>query len=438
MPCKPDTYGLHEALELRRCGQDKIARRQLDLLRRHLRHAATIPFYQRLFKQAGFNPDDITSVSELSRLPLTERKDVDNTPEAFTSGTIPAIADIALTSGTTGNPLVVPFTAHDLERLAFNEEIAFYSAGLKKNDRVLLTVTLDRCFTAGFAYFQGLVRLGATAIRSGPGQPARQWRLIEQLRPTVLLGVPTFLLGLAHWGLENGYAPGKAGIKTIITIGEPIRKVDFTPTGLGRALQESWKAEVFSSYGVTELGTAFGDCRAACGAHIHPELMIAEIVDDNGKVVADGQPGEVIATPLGVEGFPLVRFRTGDISRIHSGVCRCGWNTPRLGPIEGRLSQRLKYKGTTLYPAMIFHALQEIPGTADAYIEVSQSYDLSDEVTVVVGADEHGPDQQKIKETLQAHLRVSPQVMLMDRSAVKARMHNDVGRKPKFFFDLRK
>jgi phenylacetate-CoA ligase len=438
MSCRPDAHSLQEALDLRRSGPDEIARQQPSLLRRHLQHAATFPFYHRLFKETSFSPDRVNSISDLACLPLIGRKDVENAHDAFSSDAVPAIADIALTSGTTGNPLVVPYTANDLERLAFNEEVAFYSAGLREGDRVLLTITLDRCFIAGFAYFRGLVRLGATAIRSGPGQPARQWQLIERLHPTALLGVPSFLLGLARWGSENGYNPKVAGIKTIITIGEPIRKADFTPTRLGQFLQECWGAKIFSSYGVTELETAFGDCPAACGAHIHPELMIVEIVDDHGKVLPNGQPGEVIATPLGVEGFPLIRFRTGDIARIHTDPCSCGWNTPRLGPIEGRLSQRLKYKGTTLYSAMIFHALQEIPGATDVYIEVRQSFDLSDEVTVVIGTDEHGPDLRRIEEALQAHLRVRPEVILKDRSAVKARMHNDLDRKPRNFFDFRK
>jgi phenylacetate-CoA ligase len=438
MFCRPDAHSLQAALDLRQSGPDEIARKQLDLLQRHLQHASTFPFYQRRFKAAAFSPDRVTSLSDLACLPLTGRQDVEDYPDAFTSGAVPAIADIALTSGTTGNPLVVPYTANDLERLAFNEEVALYSAGLREGDRVLLTITLDRCFIAGFAYFRGLVRMGATTIRSGPGQPARQWQLIERLRPTALLGVPSFLLGLARWGSENGYNPRATGIKKIIAIGEPIRKADFTHTTLGHLLEDCWGAKVFSSYGVTELETAFGDCQAACGAHIHPELMIVEIVDDHGTVVADGRPGEVIATPLGVEGLPLVRFRTGDIARKYTDPCNCGWNTPRLGPIEGRLSQRLKYKGTTLYPAMIFHALQEIDGATDAYIEVRQSFDLSDDVAVVIGTDEHGPDRWKIEDTLQAHLRVSPQVILMDRSEVKARMHNDLDRKPRNFFDLRK
>ena len=437
MSSRPDTHCLQEALDLRRRGSDEIANLQLTLLKRHLQHAGTLPFYRRIFQGADFNPNTITSLSDLAELPLTERKDIDDSPEAFTSTSVPAIADIALTSGTTGHPLVVPYTVHDLERLAFNEEVAFSSAGLGKNDRVLLTVTLDRCFIAGFAYFWGLVRLGVTAIRSGPGQPARQWQLIERLRPTALLGVPSFLLGLARWGTENGYNPRTAGIKTIITIGEPIRKADFTPTRLGQFLEDAWGAKVFSSYGVTELETAFGDCPSACGAHIHPEMMIVEIVDDHGRILPDGLPGEVVATPLGVEGLPLVRFRTGEIARVHTAPCSCGWNTARLGPIEGRLSQRLKYKGTTLYPGMIFHALQEIPGATDAYIEVRQSFDLSDEVTVVIGADEQGPDQRKVEDTLQAHLRVGPKVIFKNRSEVRARMHNDLDRKPRNFFDLR-
>jgi phenylacetate-CoA ligase len=440
MSCSSTIFSFREALALRRSPPDAIAGRQLARLKDHLRHAAGFPFYRRLFAEAGFNPGEITSVSDLAALPLLSRRDLAAATGMLTADPPLAVADIALTSGTTDRPLVVPYTAQDLERLAFNEQISLHSAGLTKHDRVLLTVTLDRCFVAGFAYFRGLVRLGATTIRSGPGQPARQWQLIEQLQPTALLGVPSFLLSLARWGNGHGYAPRDAGIKTIIAIGEPIRKADFSLTPLGRLVTDSWGAEVFSSYGVTELETAFGDCREGRGAHIHPEMMVVEIVDDQGLPVADGFAGEVVATPLGVRGFPLVRFRTGDIARVHTAPCPCGWTTPQLGPIEGRLSQRLKYKGTTLYPTTILHALYEIPGVDEAYIEVEESFDLSDEVTVVVGTDGDGtgPDEHVIEQTLQAHLRVTPRVRLMDRSKVRARMYNDQDRKPKTFFDLRK
>ena len=164
----------------------------------------------------------------------------------------------------------------------------------------------------------------ARCVKLFPGQPARQWNLIQKLRPKAIVGVPSFLQRLAIWGEENGINTRKCGIESLITIGEPIRSPDYSPTPLGKQLEDAWGAKIYSSYGATEFETAFCECSASCGGHVHPELMIVEIVDDEGKPMPDGLSGEVIVTPLGVEGFPLVRFRTGDIARLDGTPCPGG------------------------------------------------------------------------------------------------------------------
>lgn len=414
-----------------------IESHQLELLKQHLRHCQAVPFYKQRFEETALNPDTFNQLSNLADLPLTSRHDIDDNPEMFSLGNALNYADISLTSGTTGNPVIVPYTDNDLKRLGFNEMIGFYSAGIRKGDTVLLTVTLDRCFIAGLAYYLGLVQLGAAAIRSGPGQPEKQWKLIHQLQPSAIVGVPSFLLKLAEWGAKAGNTANRSPVQKLITIGEPIRKHDNSLTLLGKKLEKAWGAGIYSSYGATELETAFGECEQSCGGHVHPELMIVEIIDDAGQVVQAGQAGEIVVTPLGVEGFPLVRFRTGDIARLHSSPCKCGWNTPRLGPIEGRLAQRLKVKGTTLYPEAIFQTLQEIPGITESYVEVRSTFDLSDEITVYVGDDGHLPDTQMIVEKLQAHLRIRPNVIIKPRLEILSVITRNGGRKPKKFFDLR-
>ncbi len=170
---------------------------------------------------------------------------------------------------------------------------------------------------------------------------------------------------------------------------------------------------------------------------MHPEMMIAEIVDDDGNVLPDGELGEIVVTPLGVEGFPLVRFRTGDIARLYSDPCSCGWNTKRLGPIEGRLAQRLKYRGTTIYPESIFHVVQGVKEISGAYVEVRSESDGADDVTVVVGSDV-ALEKRYVQEKLQAKLRVVPDVVILPVAEVAAKMAGEGGRKPKKFFDFRK
>lgn len=431
-----ERFSLKDALNLREGNAIQVESCQLKLLREHLKHAGRTPFYKNIFGQTGFSPDDILSTRDIAGLPLTKREDIDQKQALFSPGEETTFADIALTSGTTGEAVIVPYTARDLERLAFNETMCFYGAGIRRGDHVLLAVTLDRCFIAGLAYYSGLVSLGATAIRSGPGQPARQCNLIQRLHPKAIVGVPSFLLRLAVWGEENGINTKERGIESLITIGEPIRSPDYRLTPLGKQLEDAWGAKIYSSYGATEFETAFCECSFSCGGHVHPELMIVEIVDNDGELLPDGQPGEVVVTPLGVEGFPLVRFRTGDIARLDGTPCQCGWQTKRLGPLEGRLAQRLKYKGTTLYPEMIFHVLQQYT-TLTVYVEIRKAADLSDELTVVVGSDDQQTTRQTVEEILQAHLRVRPKVVVKKQTEVLAVMSQDGGRKLKKFFDFR-
>jgi phenylacetate-CoA ligase len=431
-------FDLHKALELRRSSAARIGEVQEKLWRQHLRQAVRTDFYRRRLAEAGLEPEKAT-LADLTRLPLTSRHDLERDPAAFLAEPPEKQADLALTSGSTGNPILVPYTANDLDRLAFNEMLNFWSAGIRAGDRLLLCVTLDRCFVAGLAYYQGLVKLGAAVIRSGPGQPARQWELIQRLRPTGLVGVPSFLLKTALWGREQGFNPRAGVIKTLVTIGEPVRRGDGDLTPLGRELSEAWGARIVNNYGATEMETAFGECTAGCGGHIHPELMLTEIVDDSGRVLPPGQPGEIVVTPLGVEGLPLVRFRTGDVARLHPEPCACGWQTPRLGGIEGRLAQRLKVSGTTLYPEAIFQVLQEQPAVKNAYLEVRSSYDLSDEINVVVGLENPADlaTTARLTELLQGRLRIRPRVTTLDQTLVQQTMEQGGGRKLKRFFDLR-
>ncbi len=246
------------------------------------------------------------------------------------------------------------------------------------------------------------------------------------------------LLETARRARESGAEPADSGIETVVAIGEPVRNPRLELLPLGAALSSAWGCGIASTYASTEMQTCFCECVYGAGGHVHPELMYAEVVDSQGRPVAPGEAGEVVVTPLGVEGLPLVRYRTGDVARLFDGPCPCGWNTPRLGPIEGRLAHRLKYRGTTLYPEMIFHVLQEVPQVEAAYVEVRADFDLSDHVTVVVGVGEDGSiGREQLLSLMQARIRVKPDIRIETLESVKKRMFEHGGRKPKRFFDYR-
>jgi len=411
---------------------------QLRLLQQHLAYLQKAsPYYQGLFRDIGFSVDQFQTLADLQRLPLTGKPELSAHNRDFLAVAEAQVVDICQTSGTTGAPVTIWQTESDLQRLAQNEQQAFVAAGIKCSDRVLVGAALDRVFMAGLAYFLGLRKIGATAIRAGSGQPALVAELIRLQRPNVLVGVPSLLLGVAHQLAASGHSPGELGIEKLICIGEPVRDPGLNLSALGAALQQQWQAEVFSTYASTELATAFADCTAGCGGHLQPELVFVEIIDEQGQAVVSGEPGEVVVTPLGVEATPLLRYRTGDIASLHRDPCRCGRQTPRLGPIIGRRAQMLKCRGTTLFPGAISSALQEIAGVRGHYLEVHQDFDLSDRIRVVVGCKDDSVSAEAVAAQIAAKTRVKPDVVLVSPEEISNKIIRPDQRKPVTFFDCR-
>ncbi len=415
----------------------EVAAVQANLLRRHLTHAARSPFYRELFSWAGFDPRRVRTPADLTRLPFTTKRDLEERGRDFLAAPAHETADLCESSGTTGLPVTLLQTRADLERLAYNEESCFRAAGIVPGERVLIAAALDRCFMAGLAYFLGLTRLGATAIRGGSGSIAFLAELVLRHRPTALVGVPTLLAAVAAAIAARGVQPATAGVARIVCIGEPVRREDLALSALGERLAALWGTAVLGTYASTEMATSFADCAFGMGGHLLPDLMVVEIVDDLGGPLPTGEPGEVVATPLQVNGMPLVRFRTGDIATLHATACPCGRTSPRLGPVIGRKSQMLKIKGTTVYPPAIFAALQEIPGVRGYFLEVRDTFDLSDRVTVTVGADSASLTPEVIAERIAVRTRVKPEVVIVAPEEIATRTIHPDKRKPITFFDLR-
>ena len=411
---------------------------QDQLLRDHISYTLSHSvFYQRMFQRLALTADDIQGFDDLVKLPTTTKADLEGCEDDFLAVADHHIADICLTSGTTGLPVTFYQTRLDLDRLALNEEIAFRTAGIRRDDRVLIAVAIDRCFMAGMAYFLGLKQLGATAIRGGSSSVAAVAQLVQRFRPTAIVGVPTFFLALAQNLKDNGIDPASCGVKRLICIGEPVRQSDLSLSILGQRLVDCWQVPVFGTYASTEMATTFSDCSRGLGGHLAPELMMVEVLDEEGQRVPDGTAGEIVATPLQVTGMPLLRFRTGDIACVYSEPCRCGLTSKRVGPILGRKNQMLKYRGTTVYPPAISAVLQEIEAVAAYYIEVFDDFALSDRIKVVVGCRDNSITNQHIAELISARIRVKPEVEIADLDAVRRKIVSEDKRKPVLFFDHR-
>lgn len=416
----------------------EIAGLQNALLQRHVRYAAEhSPFYRRMFAGLGLEPASVRSIGDLAALPFTDKADLETCHGEFLSVDEKEIVDLCLTSGTTGRPVAMLQTRNDLDRLGYNEQISFRSTGISRDDRVVIAAAIDRCFMAGLAYFLGLTRIGATVIRGGSSSIPMLMELITAYRPSAMVGVPSLLLAVGERLRQEGIEPARLGVGKMICIGEPVRNRDLSLSPLGRRLAECWRSTVFGTYASTEMATTFADCERGMGGHLHPDLIVVEIVDDEGRVLPPGQFGEVVATPLGVTGMPLVRFRTGDIAALHTEPCPCGRTSSRLAPVIGRKSQMLKYRGTTVYPPAIFSALQELPGVCGFYIEVRRAFDLSDSIRVMVGAEDGTVTASFVAEKIAAAIRVKPEVAVVAPEEIVRKTVQDGKRKPVTFFDYR-
>ncbi len=412
---------------------DEITAKGIRAVRNHVRHVKEAsPYYRETLSQV--EPDDLQAPEDISKLPCTDKQAVARRTRDFRAVSLEHIVETVVTSGSTGRELMVSLTASDLDRLAFNEALSFHGAGVAGSDTAHIFTSLDRLFIAGMAYYRGLSELGVNTCRIGVLPPRMQMHYLRLLPPTVIVGVPSFLRKLAHQLNDEGFDTRTAGITRIFCIGESLRSRDMSLNALGNSLEELYRAQVFSTYGQTELQVAYCECTARHGGHAHPELVYTEIVDEQGRPVADGTPGELVATPLGVEGMPLLRYRTGDITFKISETCACGRNSCRIGPILARKAQLIKWEGTSVYPPAITNALDEFDEIEDYVIELKSDSTQSDSVAVHAAV---APDMvPSISERVRANARVTIPILVSNAKTIESL--RGAGRKKVKVVDLRK
>lgn len=397
------------------------------------------PFYQRHFENHAIAVSEIQTLEDLVKIPVTTKDDIQQFNDDFICVPKSKIIDYVTTSGTLGDPVTFALTDADLERLAYNEAISFHCAGITSEDTLQLMTTIDRRFMAGLAYFLGVRKLGASIIRVGAGIPELQWDSIIKFKPTYLIVVPSFLLKLIEYAEQHDIDLNNSGIKGAICIGEAFRNDDFSLNTLGKKITEHWNINLFSTYASTEMSTAFTECQAQQGGHLHPELIIAEILDDDNLPVKEGTLGELTITTLGIEAMPLLRFKTGDMMKAYSQACTCGRNTLRLGPIEGRKKQMIKYKGTTLYPPAMQNILNNFSQLESFIIEISHNAIGTDEILIKIASVQSSEILLgQIKDHFRAKLRVTPKIKWCSKEEIDVLRFPKLSRKPILVIDKRK
>ena len=318
-------------------------------------------FYGKKLKAAG-----VTSVStpeEFEALPFSEKSDLrDAYPLGLMTAPEEEIVRIHSSSGTTGLPVIIPYTKKDVEDWAIMFARCFEYAGITKKDRIQITPGYG-LWTAGIGFQAGCERLGAMAIPMGPGNTEKQLQMMQDMESTVLCSTSSYALLLSE-EIE------KRGIRNKIKLKKGVIGSERWSEKMRNRIAESLGIELYDIYGLTEIyGPGIGiNCKYDTGMHIWDDYVYLEIIDpETGKNVPDGEFGEIVLTTLVKEGAPLIRYRTHDLSRIIPGECPCGSRFPRIDVIAGRSDDMIKIKGVNVFPKQIEEILALFPELSSEY-----------------------------------------------------------------------
>ncbi len=320
-------------------------------------------FYGKKLEEAGIH--EVHSPEEFKKLPFSEKKDLrDAYPLGLMTAPEEKIVRIHSSSGTTGKPVIIPYTQKDVDDWAIQFARCYAMAGVTDTDRVQITPGYG-LWTAGIGFQAGCERLGAMAIPMGPGNTDKQLEMMQSLHSTVICATSSYALLLAE-------EIAKRGIRDKISLKKGIIGSERWSAKMRDKIATSLGIELYDIYGLTEIyGPGIGiSCQYNAGMHYWDDYIYLEIIDPKtGKNVPDGEFGEIVITTLVKEGAPLIRYRTHDISRIIPGTCKCGSRYPRLDTIQGRTDDMMKIKGVNVFPAQI----EEIIG---GFAEVSSEYQI--------------------------------------------------------------
>lgn len=335
-------------------------------------------YYGKVYEAAGIT--GCASREEFLKLPFSSKADLRN---AYPLG-IQAVPDeevvrIHSSSGTTGKPVIIPYTAKDVDDWAIMFARCYEMAGITKKDRIQITPGYG-LWTAGIGFQAGCEKLGAMAIPTGPGNTEKQLQMMMDLKSTVITATSSYALLLAE-------EINRRGIKDKIYLKKGVFGSERWSDKMRKYIHEELGVELYDIYGLTEIyGPGIGiNCQYETGMHYWDDYVYIEIIDPvTGNPVPDGEEGEIVITTLVKEGAPLIRFRTHDISRIIPGECPCGSKYPRLDVIKGRSDDMFKVHGVNMFPSQVEEILGLVDGVSSEYkIDIAHDEEINRDVILV-------------------------------------------------------
>jgi phenylacetate-CoA ligase len=382
-----------------------------------------VPFYQNKFKQAGITPQDIKSLNDLAKLPTTKKQDLrDNYPFGLFAVPREEVVRVHASSGTTGKPTVVGYTAKDIETWSDLMARDFVMVGVEKGDIFQNAVNYG-FFTGGLGVHYGIERMGAMAVPSGVGNTERQLEIMMDFGVTVLHCTPSYALYLAETAKAKGVMD-KLKLRIGCFGAEPWSDES------RKELEETLHIKAYDSYGLSEMmgpGVAF-ECQEQNGLHIWEDHFLIEILDKNERPCAPGEPGELVITSLTKEAMPLIRYHTGDVTYIMEEKCPCGRTSRKLHRFLGRADDMLIVRGINVFPSQIEDVLVSIPEIGNYFqVVVDRKKHGLDEISIQVELKDEAFTgelsdlariQKKTEEKIKSVLNVRSKIELVEKGSI--------------------
>ena len=369
-------------------------------------------FYGKKLEAAGMT--EVHTPEEFAKLPFSEKKDLrDAYPLGLMAVPEEEVVRIHSSSGTTGTPVIIPYTAKDVDDWAIQFKRCYETAGITKKDRIQITPGYG-LWTAGIGFQNGAEKLGAMVIPMGPGNTEKQLQMMMDMESTVLCSTSSYALLLAE-------EIGKRGIRDKIHLKKGVIGSERWSQKMRDRISGELGIELYDIYGLTEIyGPGIGiSCKENCGMHYWDDYVYIEIIDPKTeKPVPDGVEGEVVITTLVKEGAPLLRFRTHDISRIIPEPCKCGSHYPILDTVKGRSDDMFKVHGVNMFPSQVEEILGMVDGVSSEYnINIAHDESVNRDVILVTVEAEGRVSFDKtgdtIRELFKSKLSVTPKITVV-------------------------
>ena len=368
--------------EFEKLTRSEIEALQTERLKKTVRQCMNSEFYRRRFAESHIDPDDIRSLSDLSRIPFTTKQDLrDSYPFGMSAVPLSRVVRLHSSSGTTGTPTVILHTQRDLDEWANAVARCLYMVGLRPGD-IFQTSSGYGMFTGGLGFQYGAERLGMLTVPAAAGNTKRQIKFITDFGTTALHAIPSYAGRLYEVMEEMGIDPRRdTHLRTLIIGAEPHSEEQ------RRRIEQMLGVKAYNSFGMSEMcgpGVAF-ECTEQNGLHIWEDYYIVEIVDPMTlEPVPEGEVGELVLTTINREAMPLLRYRTRDLTRILPGECPCGRHHLRLDRMKGRSDDMIILKGVNIFPIQIETVLMQFAELGNDYLITLTNEEANDLMTVEV------------------------------------------------------